>query len=45
MGPGHFAERDELSSVFSGFSAVAIGAAYQEREVLRTLIEVALQEL
>ena len=45
VGPGHFAERDELASGFSGFSAMAIGAADQEGEVLRALIEVALQEL
>ena len=31
--------------MFSGFDAVAIGAADQECEVLRALIEVALQEL
>ena len=34
-----------MSSGFAGFSAVAIGAADQEGEVLRALIEVALQEL
>ncbi len=45
MGPGHFAERDELPSGFAGFGAVAIGTAYQECEILRALIEVALQEL
>ena len=38
-------KRDELSGGFSGFSAMAIGAADQECEVLRALIEVALQEL
>ena len=31
--------------MFSGFGAVAIGAADEEGEVLRALIEVALQEL
>ena len=45
VGPGHFAERDELSSMFSGVSAMAIGAADKECKVLRALIEVALEEL
>jgi len=44
VGPGHFAERDELSGVFSGFSAMAVGTADEEREVWRALVEVALQE-
>ena len=45
VGPGHFAKRDELSGVFSGCGTVAVGAADQERKVLRALVEVALQEL
>ena len=44
VGPGHFAERDELAGVFPGFGAVAVGATYKECKVLRTLVEVALQE-
>ena len=45
VGPGHFTKRDDLASVFAGFSAMAVGAADEEGKVLRALIEVALQEM